>query len=436
MSYFKNILSLVSVFALLVLVGLLGASEIKAQTSTDTETNTQECVQEGQITNNTVSPEYQNECCEGLESRHLYYYENDSTERMMGSGSLCYDPSQGIPECVEEGDDTVEGWYYPEGDLLMEFECKVEGDDEDVDMDDDMDNDMDDDEDMDMDDDEEEEMNDSQERERISNVEQMRYYRDIIRKEDGALYGVRKGQELINRIEGNNRAGQADLDDDEERENEAREMVQERKEEIERIRKNVEDLTSGIIQNLEQKIEELQNKLEERDEIIERQEERINYVAEVLRDEEGLSDNIKVALSEFISKGTKDNSEKIGEGERAAVLNSYKHAFGHLPQNETEIEDAIKISNGRFPAQTSEEAENNAKIQFERIYNREADMNNPNDSAAVNIMAYGLKQKAQNRNLGSELKGISIFEDIFGHVPASTEDWNTMQAITYSGAKR
>lgn len=102
MSHFKNILSLVSVFTLLVLVGLLGASEIKAQTSTDTETNTQECVQEGEMTNNTVSPEYQNECCEGLESMHPYYYEDDTTEMIMDSGSLCYDPSQGIPECVEE----------------------------------------------------------------------------------------------------------------------------------------------------------------------------------------------------------------------------------------------------------------------------------------------------------------------------------------------
>lgn len=63
-------------------------------------------------------------------------------------------------------------------------------------------------------------------------------------------------------------------------------------------------------------------------------------------------------------------------------------------------------------------------------------MNNANDNAAVTVMAYGLRQKAENRNLNSETAGIKIFTAIYGHTPNSTEDWNIMQAITYSGAKR
>jgi len=51
-------------------------------------------------------------------------------------------------------------------------------------------------------------------------------------------------------------------------------------------------------------------------------------------------------------------------------------------------------------------------------------------------MAYGLRQKAENRNLNSEKAGIKIFKNIFGVVPKTTEDWNAMQAITYSGATR
>ena len=31
---------------------------------------------------------------------------------------------------------------------------------------------------------------------------------------------------------------------------------------------------------------------------------------------------------------------------------------------------------------------------------------------------------------------MEIFNDIFGHIPQNTEEWNAMQAITYSGAKR
>ena len=63
-------------------------------------------------------------------------------------------------------------------------------------------------------------------------------------------------------------------------------------------------------------------------------------------------------------------------------------------------------------------------------------MNNANDNAAVTVMAYGLRQKAENRNLESERNGINIFKNIYGYTPSSTEDWNIMQAITYSGSAR
>ena len=126
----------------------------------------------------------------------------------------------------------------------------------------------------------------------------------------------------------------------------------------------------------------------------------------------------------------------MGEGERAAVINSYEAAFDKLPATEGKLADAIKIANGRFPSITSDKAEQQAKEQFYKIYNRVADMNNANDAAAVKVMAYGLRQKASNRNLNSEKTGIKTFKAIFGNTPKTTEDWNTMQAITYSGATK
>lgn len=63
-------------------------------------------------------------------------------------------------------------------------------------------------------------------------------------------------------------------------------------------------------------------------------------------------------------------------------------------------------------------------------------MENSADNAAVTIMAYGLRQKAENRNLYSEKTGIKTFESIYGYSPKTTQDWNIMQAITYSGASR
>ena len=63
-------------------------------------------------------------------------------------------------------------------------------------------------------------------------------------------------------------------------------------------------------------------------------------------------------------------------------------------------------------------------------------MNNKNDEASIVVMAYGLRQKAENRNLNSEAQGLKIFKDIFKYIPFTTKDWNILQAITYSGATR
>jgi len=146
--------------------------------------------------------------------------------------------------------------------------------------------------------------------------------------------------------------------------------------------------------------------------------------------------NSQDALNNFITYGVDANTQKLGAGERAAVINSYKAAFNKLPETEAELADVIKIANGRWPSITNQTAENQAKAQFQKIYKRIADMNDASDNAAVTIMAYGLRQKAENRNLNSEANGIKIFDAIYGHNPASTEDWNIMQAVTYSGASR
>jgi len=144
----------------------------------------------------------------------------------------------------------------------------------------------------------------------------------------------------------------------------------------------------------------------------------------------------KTSIEDFISKGVDLNTEKLGMGERAAVIFSYQNAFGKLPESETEMNDAIKIASGRYPSLLSETAENKARLEFKKIYKKEVDNSNERDRSAVVIMAYGLRQKAENRNLESEKAGIRIFKDIYGYVPESTHDWNIMQAITYSGAKR
>lgn len=144
----------------------------------------------------------------------------------------------------------------------------------------------------------------------------------------------------------------------------------------------------------------------------------------------------KTAIENFLTYGSDENTHGLGMGERAAVMHSYKKAFGKLPTDEQELEDSLKIANGRWPTKRSQNAEEKGKEQFREIYDRIPNMDNPKDNAAVTVMTYGLRQRAENRNLNSEEKGIQIFESIFGRAPQDTEDWNIMQAITYSGAEK
>lgn len=147
-----------------------------------------------------------------------------------------------------------------------------------------------------------------------------------------------------------------------------------------------------------------------------------------------LEDNDKEAISYFINEGT-PTTIILGSGERAGVLNSYLSAFEKLPTNRLEWQDVIKIANGRWPEEKNLKSEQKAADEyFSRIYQRQPDMDDPNDNAAVTVIAYGLRPA--NRNLESEKAAINIFKSIFDYSPARASDWDIVRAIAYSGAVR
>jgi hypothetical protein len=195
------------------------------------------------------------------------------------------------------------------------------------------------------------------------------------------------------------------------------------------IKESADLLSRGESDPILEELKQLRNRVRE-------QEMEIKYLNNLNEDLKKVSDKMKTALNEFITYGADENTLKLGEGERAAVIHSYKQAFEKLPSNEEELEDAIKIANGRYPSLSNDKAETKAKEEFKKIYKREADLNNEKDKAAIVVMAYGLRQKAENRNLESEKQGINTFKHIYKRTPANTQDWNIMQAITYSGATR
>jgi hypothetical protein len=154
-------------------------------------------------------------------------------------------------------------------------------------------------------------------------------------------------------------------------------------------------------------------------------------IYQVLIADKELSDEELMSIAYFIQVGTK-TTIRLGAGERAGVINSFLSAYGHLPQTLIDWQDVIKIANGRWPAVLNPEAAAKAQEKFQEIYARTADMNNPNDNAAVSIIAYGLR--SANRNMESEKNAINIFTDIFGFDPVSALDWDMVRAIAYSGA--
>jgi len=144
------------------------------------------------------------------------------------------------------------------------------------------------------------------------------------------------------------------------------------------------------------------------------------------------ADNIN-SYTNFITYGS-ESTAKLGAGERAGVLNSYKTAFGKLPVSARDWQDVINIATGRWTAERNTAAENKAKALFRTIYRREADLTNKYDDAAVNVLAYGLLPA--ERNLTSERTAIKIFKAIFKKNPATATEWNAVRAIAYSGATR
>ena len=143
--------------------------------------------------------------------------------------------------------------------------------------------------------------------------------------------------------------------------------------------------------------------------------------------------NSKYSLAYFIYNYTA-TTKRLGAGERAGVINSYRSVFNKFPHTESGWQDVIKIANGRWPSERNDDKEQEAYKFFGKIYLREPDRSNFNDNAAVTVITYGLRPA--NRNMDSEKAGIRIFKAIYGYNPESAVDWDIVRAIAYSGATR
>lgn len=185
----------------------------------------------------------------------------------------------------------------------------------------------------------------------------------------------------------------------------------------------------------ENKIEAILEGIKEERSLSKEQDAAVKYL-DKMPARSAISSSMQTALKLFIAYGADANTKDLGEGERAAVVSSYQAAFDRLPQNDKDLAELIKAANGRYPNATSSQAEYRARNRFIKIYKRIPDSDSAKDQAAITVMAYGLRQKARNRSVKSEGQALAAYEQIFGNTPDTTEEWNALQAITYSGAVR
>lgn len=190
------------------------------------------------------------------------------------------------------------------------------------------------------------------------------------------------------------------------------------------IYNEVKLIKSGVVNNLLSSLDAKRD--------LEKEQSSAKYI-EILVGEDVLPIKQQSAINNFIVYGSK-STLKLGMGERAGVLNSYKSAFSRLPETESQWSDVLKIANGRWPNEKNLIKEEEAEKGFKSIYLREPDRKNSNDDAAVTIMTYGLR--LSNRNLDSEKAAIKIFRNIFGYYPKKAVSWDMVRAIAYSGATR
>lgn len=146
-----------------------------------------------------------------------------------------------------------------------------------------------------------------------------------------------------------------------------------------------------------------------------------------------LPNQAKFAVAYFLQYGT-DSTKRLGPGERAGTLDSYKTAYNKIPQSINDWQDVIKIANGRWPAEYNGTAESRAQIAFAKVYRRLANQSDNKDVNAVKITAYGLRPVY--RNLESEKNAIEIFGLNYRNAPLGSIDWNLVRTIAYSGIKK
>jgi len=136
------------------------------------------------------------------------------------------------------------------------------------------------------------------------------------------------------------------------------------------------------------------------------------------------------AIQNFVNYGTKSNV-RLGQGERAGAVNSFRAIYKRVPANECDWQNVIKIADTKMPYDLSAGREEEVLKTFKEIYGYDYDSNNLLERIAHKVMSYGVRP--QIRDLDAEYTAAKVFYRIYGKFPTTASEWDANRALAYSG---
>ena len=138
---------------------------------------------------------------------------------------------------------------------------------------------------------------------------------------------------------------------------------------------------------------------------------------------------VLAAIRNYVTYGTL-TTKRLGAGERAGTVASFKTAYGRLPADICDWQNVLRLANTKLP-QTRVSRDLAAINTFKNVYGRNPNFGSLIDAVAQSLVGYGVRP--QVRDMNAERLATSAFRKTFGKTPSTTDEWDTNRAMAYSG---
>ena len=134
-------------------------------------------------------------------------------------------------------------------------------------------------------------------------------------------------------------------------------------------------------------------------------------------------------IRNFVTYGT-PSTQRLGAGERAGAVASFRAAYGRLPADICDWQDVVRLADTKQPTR-SQSRDLAAASTYMAVYGHDLRLGNITEAIAHSLIGYGIRP--QKRDLDAENKALGAFSRTFGKLPANTDEWDTNRALAYSG---